>query len=202
MTIRAVICDLMDVLILSGDQAGRRTYEARVGVAAGALERAMFDSPLFRDAIAGHIPAEALWRDVARVLGVAPGEWRAAADAFASAHTLNTELLAFLRALRPHYRTAILTNAPSDVRTWGIGRFDLERHVDLIVVSAEEGMHKPQRDVFLLAARRLGVRAEEAVFVDDDARYVAAARALGMCGIRFECTDQAIAAIRAVLEHA
>jgi putative hydrolase of the HAD superfamily len=199
MPLRAVIFDLMDVLVLVGDAPERRAYEARIGVAEGMIHRAMLQSPVFRAAIAGQATEETLWRDVAAALGVDGDEWRTVARAASAAHTLNSGLVTFIRTLRPRYITAILTNTPVGVRRWGIERFGLDREVDQIIVSAEEGLHKPQPEFFLLAARRLDIAPSEALFVDDEARYVAAAEAVGMRGIQFRDTAQAVADVRALL---
>jgi putative hydrolase of the HAD superfamily len=199
MPLRAIVFDLMDVLVLVGDAPERRAYEARIGVAEGAIQRAMLASSVFRAAIAGQATEEALWRDVAATLGVEGDEWRTVARAASSAHTLNGELVAFIRTLRPRYISAILTNTPAGVRRWGIERFGLEHEVDQVIISAEEGLRKPQPEFVLLAARRLGIAPAEAVFVDDEPCYVAAAEAVGMRGVRFRETAQAIAEIRVLL---
>jgi epoxide hydrolase-like predicted phosphatase len=199
MPIRAVIFDLMDVLILTGESDERRALETRLGLGEGSLRRILLTSPLFREAIAGRVSAEALWREIAWRLGVPLDDWRMLARTFSSAHHLNDELMRFIRTLRSRYKTAVLTNTDSAVREWGIERFHVEQEVDLVIISAEEGMHKPQPEFFLLAAERLGIQPEEALFVDDEPRYCAAAEAVGMRAIQFRDTDQAIAEIQARL---
>jgi putative hydrolase of the HAD superfamily len=198
MPIRALIFDLMDVLLLT-DVSKRRASEARLGLGEGSLQRALLTSPLFREAIAGRAAPEALWRDVAERLDLPPDDWPTLAQAFSAAHTLNEELVRFIRSLRPRYQTAVLTNTDAAVRTWGIARFHVDREVDLVIISAEEGMHKPQPGFFLLAAERLGVRPEEALFVDDEDRYCAAAESVGMRAVQYRDTEQAIAEITARL---
>ena len=58
-----------------------------------------------------------------------------------------------------------------------------------IVVSGEERLVKPPAPIHRLALERFGLRAEEAVFVDDMEANVAGAAAVGMTAIRF--TDAA-----------
>lgn len=64
-----------------------------------------------------------------------------------------------------------------------------------IVVSGDEKMMKPDPAIYRLALDRFGLKAEEAVFVDDNPDNVAAAAALGIHAIRF--TDEP--ALRAAL---
>lgn len=87
--------------------------------------------------------------------------------------------------LRTRYRTAVLSNADSTLRdrlreTYGIA--DL---FDDIVCSAEAGMAKPEPGIYALAVRRLGLQAQECVFVDDLSRNLEPARAIGMHTVHF-----------------
>jgi 2-haloacid dehalogenase len=54
-----------------------------------------------------------------------------------------------------------------------------------VVVSGEEKMVKPDAAIYRLALERFGLRAEEAVFVDDNADNVAGAEAVGMHAVLF-----------------
>ena len=58
-----------------------------------------------------------------------------------------------------------------------------------IVVSGDEKIVKPDPAIYRLALDRFGVRADETVFVDDNAANIAAARALGIESVLF--TDAA-----------
>jgi putative hydrolase of the HAD superfamily len=61
-------------------------------------------------------------------------------------------------------------------------------------------MRKPEPEIYELTLERLGgVQANECAFLDDLDVNCDAARALGMAAIRFESTDQAIAALDALL---
>jgi putative hydrolase of the HAD superfamily len=65
-----------------------------------------------------------------------------------------------------------------------IERLGLAPLVDTILVSGEEGMHKPDVEIFRRAAERLGVVAESCAFVGDNPLTdIAGARAAGMTPI-------------------
>jgi HAD superfamily hydrolase (TIGR01509 family) len=195
MTIRAVISDLFEVLLIEGDTTLSRAYERRVKLPEGGLLQQVFRSAYFREAVAGRVTGEELWRDVASNIGEPPDNWSMLVDLHKSMFTLNTELLAYFRSLRPRYKTAILSNASSEVRAWITEAFHLERDVDLIIISCEERYHKPQPEIFRIALDRLGIQTQEALFVDDEARYIASAQALGMHAVQFRITQQAISTI-------
>jgi putative hydrolase of the HAD superfamily len=93
-----------------------------------------------------------------------------------------TETLAWCRA--SGLRTAIVTNGPSAMQRSKIERLGLAPLVDTILVSGEEGMHKPDVEIFRRAAERLGVAAESCAFVGDNPLTdIAGARAAGMTPI-------------------
>jgi HAD superfamily hydrolase (TIGR01509 family) len=198
--VQAVICDLFDVLFLAGDPTRHREYETRLGLPERGLRQAMVRSPSFVQALRGQITEEQLWRDVAQSIGDDPTQWSMIADTFYSAVRVNEVLADFLRSLRPHYRTAILSNAPDGIRAW-IQRFHLDQAVDEIIISAEVQVSKPYPDIFQLAAHRLGVQPQEAIFIDDEPRFIAGAQAVGMTGVLFTDTAQAIAQVQAYLDQ-
>lgn len=88
--------------------------------------------------------------------------------------------IALIRALRPPYKLAVLSNADRSLRRRLEQEMELLHLFDDVVVSAEVGMAKPEAALFRLAAERLGVPPEQCVFVDDWDQNVTAARAVGM----------------------
>jgi HAD superfamily hydrolase (TIGR01509 family) len=85
-----------------------------------------------------------------------------------------------LRALRAaHTRVAIVSNCDHVTRPV-LANLNLEEEVDATVLSCEVHSLKPEAAIFEQALKRLGASAAEAVFVDDQARYLDGARALGI----------------------
>ncbi len=100
-------------------------------------------------------------------------------DFHESAH-LDPVLSAYIRSVRSRFKVATLSNAGPDQRRAMIDKFELEQLVDLMVVSAEEGIEKPDPAIYLLTARRLGAGPAHCVFVDDRIDNVRGAAAVGM----------------------
>ena len=61
---------------------------------------------------------------------------------------------------------------------------------DVVVISGEVGMRKPERQIFELTLDRLGLPAAECVFIDDMAHNVAAAGEAGLAGIVHRSFDE------------
>jgi epoxide hydrolase-like predicted phosphatase len=114
-----------------------------------------------------------LERRAGRALPRLHEEWRRAQVAVPA----NIELV---RALRPSYRCAVLSNADLSLRGRLEGELALHHLFDDIVISAEVGMAKPTPEIFRLAADRLGLPPAGCVFVDDWDQNVEAARGVGM----------------------
>jgi HAD superfamily hydrolase (TIGR01509 family) len=76
--------------------------------------------------------------------------------------------------------TALVSNAN------GIGDPELADLFDAVVLSGAVGVAKPNSEIYLLTARRLGLEPGQCVFVDDLRRNVAGAVAAGMVGVHHQ----------------
>lgn len=199
MPFHAIIVDFYDVLYAEKDPTHVRAFEEEHGLPAGGLQEAMVRSTYFHAARLGEVSGETLWQDVAGQIGMSPDQWQVLVSIRESAFGLNDELVALLEQLHPHYKIALLSNATPHVRRLVTQRFHLDHLFDAMVISAEEGVKKPEPESYQRTLRRLRVPAHETVFVDDDQSYVAAAQALGMRGIVFRTTDQAIQDLQRLL---
>ena len=61
------------------------------------------------------------------------------------------------------------------------------------MISAEVGLHKPQPEIYRLAAERLEVEPTDCVFVDDLKENCEGAEAVGMTAVRYRSAAETIA---------
>jgi epoxide hydrolase-like predicted phosphatase len=188
MHIRAVIFDVGGVIVRTEDQAPREKWEKRLGLERRGLARAVFDSDASMRASIGKATVAEIWKSVGSSFQLDEAELAELQRDFWTGDRVDQEFVSFLRSLRPRYKTALLTNAWPDARL-ALQKRDLMGSVDDVIVSAEEGVVKPDPRIYRIAAERLGVRPEEAVFVDDVAENVEGARAVGMHGVQFNLGD-------------
>jgi epoxide hydrolase-like predicted phosphatase len=188
------------VLVRTEDRSGRRKWEKRLGLPEGGLSRLVFGSEVANRSMVGQATEAEIWEHVTVTLGLNDGQLRELRRDFWSGDRLDAGLVQFLRGLRPRYKTAILSNAWPGSRQVFTQTFGLGDVVDEMIISDEEGVAKPDVRIYQIAVERLGVRPEEAVFVDDLAENAQGARAVGMWGIHFESAEQAIAEVRKYLE--
>jgi putative hydrolase of the HAD superfamily len=113
----------------------------------------------------------------------------------------NARVIEYMRELGSRgYRLAICTN---NVREWEHrwrAMLPVDEIFDVVVDSAFVGVRKPAPQIYELTLQRLGVTAQEAVFLDDIEINCDAARAVGMTAVWFRSTEQAIEELEAVLQ--
>jgi putative hydrolase of the HAD superfamily len=99
---------------------------------------------------------------------------------------IDAEVVKLIEELKGRYRTALLSNAIRPFLRQILAKHDLERLFDAILISAEEGIAKPDPAFFQRMIDKLGVPAQECFFIDDNIANVEAARAAGMRAMLFE----------------
>ena len=183
--IKAIIFDVGGVLIRTADHSHRRHWEKRLNLAAWESEEIVFNSEMGQKAQRGEIETAELWHWIGRYLNLDAATLQDFQTGFWAGDVLDTELVAFIRQLRPHYQTAIISNATNTLRQMLTTKYPIAAAFDLIVVSGEEKVMKPGAAIYERTLDRLGRQPEEAVFVDDFAQNIAAAKQLGLATIHF-----------------
>src|SRR3954452_423271 len=104
-------------------------------------------------------------------------------------------MMAAVRTARERgLKTALLSNS------WGLDypRETWEGAFDVVVISGEVGMRKPEPAIYLHTAQLLGLEPAECVFVDDLAPNVRGAVEVGMVGVRHISPDQTVGELEAL----
>ncbi|HSW99830.1 MAG TPA: HAD family phosphatase [Patescibacteria group bacterium] len=96
---------------------------------------------------------------------------------------VNDELIPLIEDLARHYKVGLLSNAGQDYLRGLLHDHDLQRLFDHVVISSEVGMAKPDPAIFEHTLAKLGAKAEESIFIDDNPMHVDAASILGMQGL-------------------
>jgi epoxide hydrolase-like predicted phosphatase len=102
---------------------------------------------------------------------------------------------AVVAAKRAGVRTGLLSNS------WG-ARYDRSRWdemFDVLVISGELGIRKPDPEIYRLAAERLGLPGSEIVFVDDIPRNLEPAEQAGMATIHHTDPAETIRRLEEIL---
>ncbi|GAA2255506.1 HAD-IA family hydrolase [Kitasatospora cystarginea] len=177
---RGVIFDFFGVLTFNMVEV-ITGFETREGIASGTFLRAWADprgQELFRQLELGRI-TQAEWNtDFGALMGVPPKDLlaRYLHDAFPVYPVIEVARQARAAGIR----TAVLSNSLGREPYDPYAGFDLHGTFDEVVLSAEHGVRKPDPAVFRLTLGKLGLPAEECLFVDDSEENLAAAAELGL----------------------
>lgn len=99
---------------------------------------------------------------------------------------INTEILDFIDFLKSNgYKTYILSNAPLDLPDY-LSKHDLDKYFIGKVISAEEKMTKPSKEIYELLLNRFSLNPEECLFLDDKPENIQGAISCKMNGYVFD----------------
>ncbi|GHO78898.1 hypothetical protein KSD_66690 [Ktedonobacter sp. SOSP1-85] len=146
----------------------------------------------------GQASVEDVWREIQQTYGLMDAELSAFRDDFEGGDYVDGVFVQFLQQVRQARKIALLSNAwPDACHSFG-NTSGLAKLADMMILSYEEGLAKPDPRLYALAAERLQLPHASIVFIDDYLPHVAA-QACGMHGVVFETREQAIADLQALL---
>jgi putative hydrolase of the HAD superfamily len=199
MMIKALLFDIGGVLFHSLKGGPRRRWERHLGLAQGQLAEIVFTNPLALRATIGQATPDDVWQAVGNHFSLSLEDLSALRFDFWRDGEWDMELLGFIRSLKPDYKTGIVSDAWLDARQ-NVKQYINNELFDVIVFSAEEGVKKPDPEIYQRALSRLGVNPQEAAFVDDRLPNILGARQLGMHAIQHVETGRTIKEILQLLQ--
>ena len=199
MTIEAVVFDIGGVLEITPSLGVAEMWESRLGLDPGEIGKRMQD--VWEAGAIGTISELDVHQAVRDRLGLDTRQleefmgmiWREYLG------TANTELIEYVRRLRPRYRTGIVSNSFVGAREREQAAYGFENLVDVIIYSHECGMSKPDPGIYALACERLRTEPTRMVFLDDYGPCVAGAREAGIHAVLYRDNAQAIRDIERLL---
>jgi len=197
--IRTIFFDYDGVLTTdtSGSLTTFRYLSEATGLAFPAISAAF--APYAGDLLTGKVRHAQIWPMACEALGRAL-DIDLLARAFEST-PLNTGMMSLARRLGSRYAVGIITDNNLD-RMEHLRRFQhLDSLFDPIVVSAEVGGSKRDKDIFMRALSRAGSAPGECVFIDNSESNLVPARALGMHALFHDDTQNDVAALAHRLEQ-
>ncbi|MGI6250489.1 MAG: HAD family hydrolase [Anaerolineaceae bacterium] len=159
------------------------------------------NSPVFWELMRGTIKEIEFWQDTFKRWKV-PG-WlnHIFLKRLIKKQKLDDQLLEFMVQLKGRVKLGILSNAGDTARLLMEKTYKLNELVDEIIISAEEGFAKPERELYQIALERLKTQAEETVFVDDLPQNIAVAQELGFKTVLHKNSIATIQEVKKILER-
>ena len=93
---------------------------------------------------------------------------------------LSDGFINFIEKAKNKYKLAIISNDSSRWSKYLRNKFDLNKYFDVISISGDLKIQKPDVRIFLLTTEKLGLNAEDCIYIDDREGNLEAAKKLGM----------------------
>jgi HAD superfamily hydrolase (TIGR01509 family) len=149
-----------------------------------------FNKQVNRDEITWH----ELWALVVKDLGkgqLLPEVIKFADEGFKQ--SLNEDVLELVdKVKKKGYRVGLLSNNTADLRQ-EVQELGVDKHFDVVNISGETGLVKPEVAAFKYFANDLGVGINEFIFIDDSPQSLSTADECGYTPILFESTKGLVA---------
>ena len=197
--IRAVIWDLGGVILRTEDLSYREKWERRFGLKPWGLARIVFRNEMSQLASVGKASVDDIWDAIQKKLHLDNQDLEDLREDFFAGDRIDEELISFIRDLRGHYKTGMITNACPDIRHWLLNEWKIADAFDHILISAESGIVKPEAMIYFLSLQALEVQPSEAIFIDDFIENIEGANAVGMHTIHFHNAHDAMKQLREIL---
>ncbi|MDK2981340.1 MAG: glucose-phosphatase [Chloroflexota bacterium] len=198
--IKAVIFDMGGVILRTVDPKPREALAKHLGVPRADLEQAIFSGPTSLQSEIGELSDVEHWETIAALYHQPIESWPQLYNEFFGGDDLDNELVEYIRSLKDKVKVGLLSNA------WVNGRQKLVKLYgdfldifDVAVFSSEIGLRKPDERAFQAVLDKLGVAAEEAIFVDDFPHNIAGAEQMGLHAVYFQNRADAIKEIDQLL---
>jgi epoxide hydrolase-like predicted phosphatase len=100
------------------------------------------------------------------------------------------ETIEIARKLKGRYRLFALSNVDEKTTKQCLDRFDFYRHFDGVILSWKVHMRKPERDIYEYTLKRMGMKPEEIVFIDNFPLNLPAAKKMGIHTVLYKDPGQ------------
>ncbi len=138
-------------------------------------------------------------KEVAALAGVSVGDLIAGVE---SETVINNSLVAYCKKLRAEGCTiTCLSNGTHEWTLQVINDHGLGRLFDLVVLSGDLGIVKPNPEIYKYTLKKLGIKPSEAVFVDDREVNTLAAEVYGISSLVFTSTEAFIVDFEALTQR-
>ncbi|MFC1415006.1 HAD family hydrolase [Streptacidiphilus sp. N1-12] len=173
-------------------------FGEREGISPDAVAQLFRTDPAARELLVGletgRLPEPEFEQGFAALLGVPP---TGLIDRLLGSVQPEPRMCAAVAAARSQgVATGLLSNS------WGLSGYPAALLTELftgVVISGSVGLRKPTPEIYRLAARSLGLRPDQCVFVDDLPGNLAPARDLGMATVHHVSIDRTLAELTELL---
>jgi len=193
--INAVIFDLGNVLVNYDVKKAARRFSEAGGISQVRIWAHFFLSKFEQAYTRGEISTPEFYRAARRVFRK-PVSYSTFKHYWNDIFWENPGMDKLLTRIKKHYPLYLISNTNALHFTHIKKHFKLLRHFDRKFPSHEVGARKPDLKIYRRVLKKIRLRPEETVFIDDMKSFIAGARKAGMHAIRFKTRPQLIRDLR------
>lgn len=110
------------------------------------------------------------------------------------------EIISFIKKIKTQsIKTAVLSNTIKP-HVEIIVKHNGYKNFDVVILSCRVHLQKPDPKIYLLTAKRLGIKPKECIFIDDEEKNLKSAKKLGMKTVLAKNTKQVINSVSRILD--
>jgi len=190
--IKAIIFDMNGVLFTGIESMGDKSFHLIVSKKLGVDLDTWIDAidSSYSKSVEGKIKEKELIRIISDNLQVNEKKLeRIIVSTYKKLFNKNKELFKIAKGLKKYYKVAILSDQWAYSKKALVNRKEISSF-DLAIFSCDVGMRKPDKKIFNLALRKLKVKPEEAIFIDNRFWNTEPAKKIGIKTILFRNNRQ------------
>lgn len=194
--IKAILLDFGNVIAFFDHMRAIRRVADRCTMKPEMVLPTVYDAPLEHDFESGRIGSNEFLRRMKETVGFS-GSIQELHAAFIDIFTPNPPVQSLIPRLAQNHRLVLASNTNELHAAHFRDQFaDTLRHFHALGMSFEAGQRKPAAEFYQHCLRLADCSADEAIFVDDIAKNIAGAAAVGLRAIRYEQQADLAAALR------
>lgn len=199
--IKAIIFDMGGVILRTNDESPRKEIAESLNISLEQLKQEVFFSNTAIKSEKGLIDKYDLWKLILKSHAHQDLEKAPEYDEkFWSGDILNLDLLDLIKNLKKQFLIGMLSNAFKGAREWIENHYHFLQIFDYSVFSYEIGIRKPDKKIYQFVCRKLKVKPQETIFIDDMLNNVEGARKAGLIGIQYLSFNQLKHELKQILE--
>jgi glucose-1-phosphatase len=196
--IDAIIFDMGGVFLKTIDPRPREAMALRFGTTRKDLESIIFSSSTSLLSETGEISDQEHWQTVLQLFNQPIDNYLKIYDEYFSGDVIDEDLLDYAVSLKTNFCVGLLSNAWMNARTLLEERFHFIDKFNESLFSYEVGLRKPDPNIYLKMVEMMGVKPENALFIDDLVENVNGAISAGLQSIQYIDTQSLIKAVRKI----
>ncbi len=186
--IKAIIFDYGGVLSVGGNlRSFGEMHAPKFGACPKEFNELMIDN--WHKARVNNISSELFWTNLANFLKIEKDVFR---KDFMDFFGFRDDVLNLIKKLKKNYKLALLSNQIEDWLEKVIEKYELDNVFDVIITSYNFKTAKSDIAIFNETVKKLGVKPEGCIYIDDLNKNIPPAKKLGMKTILFKNTKQLI----------